>query len=115
MRVLVIGGTLFIGRALVAELVKAGHEVTVLHRKPKHDLGKKVANLEADRNHPESLKAALAGRTFDVVYDNAYDWERGTTAAQVEQTAKIVSSTGRLAALCLHVERGRLWRWPEPS
>ena len=86
-----IGGTLFIGRSLVAELVKAGHDVTVLHRKPSHDLGKKIGNLEADRNSPESLKAALAGRCFDVVYDNAYDWERGTTAAQVEATAKAVS------------------------
>ncbi len=91
-----IGGTLFIGRALVTELVKAGHEVTVLHRKPQHEHGKRVANLEADRNDAESLKNALSGRIFDIVYDNAYDWERGTTAVQVEATAKIVSATGRL-------------------
>ena len=32
MRVLVIGGTMFIGRLLVAELLKAGHEVTVWNR-----------------------------------------------------------------------------------
>lgn len=88
MRVLVIGGTLFIGRTLVAELVKAGHEVSVMHRKPKHGLGKKVANLLADRNDAESLKSALAGRSFDVVFDNVYDWEHGTTAAQVEATAR---------------------------
>lgn len=79
---------------MVSELVKAGHEVSVLHRKPKHDLGKRVVNLEADRNDPESLKAAVSGRTFDVVYDNAYDWERGTTAAQVEAAAKVLH--GRL-------------------
>ena len=42
MKVLVIGGTLFIGRSLVASLLKAGHEVTILHRKPGHDLGKRV-------------------------------------------------------------------------
>src|SRR5258708_23128144 len=42
----------------------------------------------ADRNDPASLKAALTGRSFDVVYDNVYDWERGTTAAQVEATAR---------------------------
>lgn len=89
MRILVIGGTLFIGRALVTRLVKAGHEVSILHRKPKHDLGKKVVNIQADRNSPESLKAALAGRSFDVVYDNVYDWERGTTAVQVEATARL--------------------------
>ncbi len=88
MRVLVIGGTLFIGRELVPALLKAGHEVTILHRTPKHSAGKKVGNLVADRNDAESLRAALAGRSFDVVYDNVYDWERGTTAAQVEATAR---------------------------
>ncbi|MGI8743195.1 MAG: NAD-dependent epimerase/dehydratase family protein [Bryobacteraceae bacterium] len=90
MKVLVIGGTLFIGRSLVTELVKAGHEVSILHRKPKHDLGKKAANLQADRNNPESLKAALTGQSFEVVYDNVYDWEHGTTAAQVEATARLL-------------------------
>ena len=85
---LVIGGTSFIGRLLVKELLKAGHEVSILHRKPKHKYGKKVGNIMADRNKPESLKNALAGKSFDIVYDNAYDWEHGTTAAQVEATAR---------------------------
>ncbi len=88
-RVLVIGGTLFIGRLLVKELLKAGHEVTILHRQPKHDFGKRVGNLVADRNDASTVRAALAGRTFDVVYDIAYDWERGTTGAQVEATARV--------------------------
>jgi nucleoside-diphosphate-sugar epimerase len=85
---LVIGGTLFIGRALVKELLHAGHEVAVLHRKNRHNFGKKVANIMADRNDPEAVKQALAGKNFDVVYDNVYDWDRGTTAAQVEATAR---------------------------
>ena len=34
MKVLVIGGTLFIGKLLVEELLKEGHDVAVLHRKP---------------------------------------------------------------------------------
>jgi 2'-hydroxyisoflavone reductase len=84
----VIGGTLFIGRVLVKELVKGGHEVTVLHRKSRHNLGKKVASITVDRNDPDAIKKALAGKDFDVVYDNVYDWERGTTAAQVEATAR---------------------------
>ena len=45
MKVLVIGGTLFIGKLLVEELLKEGHDVAVLHRKPKHDFGRKVENL----------------------------------------------------------------------
>jgi nucleoside-diphosphate-sugar epimerase len=82
MKVLVIGGTLFIGRRLVEELVKAGHDVAVLHRKPRHDFGRRVENLTADRNDADSMREALAGRRFDAVYDNVYDWEHGTTAQQ---------------------------------
>src|ERR1035441_9105121 len=92
-KVLVIGGTLFIGRALVAELVKGGHEVWVLHRKPAHDLGKRVGSLVADRNDAEQMRRVLAGTRFDVVFDNVYDWERGTTAAQVEPTARACSGS----------------------
>src|ERR1017187_2590614 len=88
MKVLVIGGTLFIGRSLVEELVKAGHDVAVLHRKPKHDFGRRVENLVADRNDGEAVREALSTRRFDVVFDNVYDWERGTTAAQVEATVR---------------------------
>ncbi len=88
MRVLVIGGTLFIGRNLVSELLKAGYDVALMHRKPAHDFPRRVANLVADRNDPESVRRALAGEKFDVVFDNVYDWDRGTTAAQVEATAR---------------------------
>src|ERR1022692_699261 len=88
MRVLVIGGTLFIGRLLVDELLKAGHEVAVLHRQPKHDWGRRVENIMADRNDADAVREALSTRRFDVVFDNVYDWERGTTAAQVEATVR---------------------------
>src|SRR5690349_21906061 len=88
MKVLVIGGTLFIGRKLVDELLKGGHEVAVLHRKPKHDLGRRVENIMADRNDPDAVRDALVGRRFEVIFDNAYDWERGTTAAQVEAAVR---------------------------
>jgi nucleoside-diphosphate-sugar epimerase len=87
MKVLVIGGTLFIGRQLVAELLKAGHSVAILHRRSKHNLAKRVENLLADRNDPEAIQRVIGERRFEVVFDNVYDWERGTTAAQVEATA----------------------------
>src|SRR5215471_18278327 len=89
MRVLVIGGTLFIGKLLVDELLKDGQEVSILHRKPKHDFGRKAENIQADRNDANSLRDALTGRRFDVVFDNVYDWDRGTTAAQVEATVRL--------------------------
>jgi nucleoside-diphosphate-sugar epimerase len=90
MRVLVIGGTLFIGKLLVKRLLAAGHEVTILHRKAEHSFGRRVRNAVADRNDAASIRAALTGQRFDAVYDIAYDWERGTTAAQVEATAKSI-------------------------
>jgi 2'-hydroxyisoflavone reductase len=71
--------------------LKAGHSVSVLHRKPKHDLGRRVKNITADRNNPHEMKAALAGKSFDVVFDNVYDWERGTTSAHVEATVRAVN------------------------
>src|SRR3569832_2094314 len=90
MRILVIGGTLFIGKALVKRLLAADHDVTVLHRKAEHPFGKRVHNAKADRNDAASVKAALSGQRFDAVYDFAYDWERGTTGHQVEACAKAI-------------------------
>src|ERR1700686_2882854 len=91
MNCLVIGGTQFIGRQLVADLLKGGHAVTVLHRRPKHDLGRRVKNITADRNDAQAMKSARAGTKFEVVFDHAYDWDRGTAAAQGEGT---VGATG---------------------
>ena len=49
-----------------------------------------MRNAIADRNDAASIQEALEGLRFDAVYDIAYDWERGTTAAQVEATAKAI-------------------------
>ena len=88
-RILVIGGTQFIGRLLVQELVRAGHEVHLLHRKATHPFSRRVHNLTADRNDSASVRSAVGSIRFDAVYDNVYDWEHGTTGAQVEATAQI--------------------------
>jgi nucleoside-diphosphate-sugar epimerase len=88
-RVLIIGGTQFIGRLLVENLTKAGHDIHILHRKPEHPFGRRVHNLVADRNDANSVRNAVGNARFDAVYDLAYDWERGTTCAQVEATARI--------------------------
>jgi len=88
-RLLVIGGTQFIGRLLVSDLVRAGHEVYVLHRRPRNPFGRRVHNLVADRNDPVSVRKAVGAIRFHAVFDNAYDWEHGTTGAQVEATAQI--------------------------
>jgi NAD(P)-dependent dehydrogenase (short-subunit alcohol dehydrogenase family) len=41
-RVLVIGGTQFMGREIVQRLAARGHEVSVLYRRDRHDLGAEI-------------------------------------------------------------------------
>ena len=91
-RTLVIGGTLFIGRALVEQLLARGDEVVVMHRGKGTPFDARVGEIQCDRNDVAAVRAALAGRTFDVVYDNVYDWQRGTSADQVIAAALAVAS-----------------------
>jgi 2'-hydroxyisoflavone reductase len=88
-RILVIGGTHFIGKLLVSELLKAGHEVHILHRKQRQPFGKRVHNLVGDRNNAASIRKAVGATRFDVVFDTAYDWERGTAGTDIAETAQI--------------------------
>jgi nucleoside-diphosphate-sugar epimerase len=92
MRVLVIGGTLFIGREIVRILARRGHEVTVLHRRDHHDLGPEIRNVQADRGDLPTMSGVLREGRFDAVFDLVYDWEKGTTAAQVEAAAQSCGS-----------------------
>jgi nucleoside-diphosphate-sugar epimerase len=90
----VIGGTLFIGRALVRRLLDRGEQVTLLHRGRSNPFAGETDEIHCDRNDIAGIRKALAGRAFDVVYDNVYDWRRGTTAAQVEAAARAVGGGG---------------------
>jgi nucleoside-diphosphate-sugar epimerase len=91
-RTLVIGGTLFIGRSLVEQLLERGDDVVIMHRGTGTPFGTRVGEIRCDRNDVASVRAALKDRRFDVVYDNVYDWERGTTADQVRAAAGAVSA-----------------------
>ena len=90
-RALVIGGTLFIGRALVDELLQRGDDVVIMHRGKGTPFGERASEIRCDRNDVAAVRAALNGKKFDVVYDNVYDWERGTTAEQVKAAALAAS------------------------
>jgi nucleoside-diphosphate-sugar epimerase len=69
-KVLVMGGTRFNGLALVQELVKWGHQVTVLNRgKSEARLPRPVRRLYADRTNHEQLREVLGPEEFDVVQD----------------------------------------------
>ncbi len=90
-RVLVIGGTLFMGRALVEQLLDLGDDVVIMHRGSGHPFGDRVGEIRCDRNDIDAVDAALRDTNFDIVFDNVYDFERGTTAEQVSAAATAVA------------------------
>src|SRR5688572_18587270 len=64
LRIAVLGGTRFIGRRIVDELVEAGHDVLVVHRGRTEPEGlADVPHLHADRLRLTEAAAAL--RRFD--------------------------------------------------
>ena len=70
MHVLIIGGTLFVGRHIGEELLEQGHTVTLLNRGVTPDpFPAEVGRLRADRTEPEQVRAALEGREFDAIVD----------------------------------------------
>ena len=74
MKCLVMGGTQFNGLALVRELARTGHDVTIVNRgKTPVDLPLGVKRRTADRTDTAALASALGRDAWDVVYDvNAY-------------------------------------------
>ena len=70
MKVLVLGGTRFIGRELVEKLVKNKHAVTVLNRgNSPIKYPESVAHVKMDRNKTAQLKEYLKDQFFDCVVD----------------------------------------------
>lgn len=69
-RALVMGGTQFFGKRLVANLLQAGYDVTIATRgKTADPFGDSVNRLIIDREARETLEKAVAGKSWDVVYD----------------------------------------------
>lgn len=91
---LVIGGTGLIGPPLVEALLARGDRVTIMHRSPGVSFGGRVDELVADRNDAAAVGNAVGGRRFDLVFDNVYDWQHGTTADQVLGTVDALTHDG---------------------
>ena len=85
MKILIIGGTRFIGRHLVPELMEAGHQLTLLNRgsSPIDESETRLTQLIGDRNDLSSLKAKLADEKFDAIIDMIlYNGEQAKDAVQ---------------------------------
>ena len=69
MKLLILGGTQFVGRAVAEAALQRGHELTLFNRgRTNPELFPDAEHLRGDREHDLS---ALEGRTFDAVVDTS--------------------------------------------
>tara|TARA_B100000700_G_scaffold171903_1_gene189869 strand:- start:608 stop:1525 length:918 start_codon:yes stop_codon:yes gene_type:complete len=85
MKILVLGGTRFVGKSLVYELLKEEHEVTLFTR-GNNPIPSGVEHIKGDRELLDSLEI-LKDKTYDILVD--------TSGRTKEQTEKVVSLIGR--------------------
>ena len=71
MRILVLGGTVFLSHAVAVEALVRGHRVSCLARGVSGSVPAGARLLVADRNSPGALAAAVDGESFDAVVDVA--------------------------------------------
>ena len=83
MKLLILGGTQFVGRALAAAALAGGHDVTLFHRgRTNDDLFPDAEHVHGDR---DGGIGELAGRAFDVCLDTS-----GYLPRVVRQSAELL-------------------------
>jgi nucleoside-diphosphate-sugar epimerase len=102
MRLLMLGGTEFAGRAVVEAALGRGWDVTVFHR-GRHEPPAGVRSLHGDRTAPEGL-AALAEGEWDFVVDT---WSAAPRA--VRDTARLLRERVRRY---VYVSSCSVYAWP---
>ncbi|GET43215.1 NAD-dependent epimerase/dehydratase family protein [Microseira wollei] len=70
MRILIMGGTRFIGVYLTKILVEQGHEVVLFNRGKKPAPVEGLQQIHGDRTDAALLKEKLSGENFDAIFDN---------------------------------------------
>ncbi|MEU8851567.1 NAD-dependent epimerase/dehydratase family protein [Streptomyces sp. NPDC048564] len=107
MRLLMLGGTEFAGRAVVEAALGRGWDVTVFHR-GRHEPPAGVRSLHGDRTAPDGLAAlAAAEGDWDVVVDT---WSAAPRA--VRDTARLLR--GR-AGRYVYVSSCSVYAWAPPA
>lgn len=75
-KVLILGGSVFIGKAVAESYIQNGYEVYVLNR-GNHPIPYGAKHIKADRNNSKQLSLALSNMEFDIVFDgSAYHPDR---------------------------------------
>jgi nucleoside-diphosphate-sugar epimerase len=111
-RVLVMGGSRFMGPRVVEALDAGGHDVTVFNRGTRPPSGPPgVVHIQGDRNDPAALRV-LRGRRLDAVVDmSAY------LRSQTELLLDVLGSV----AVWVHISSGAVYQpsavlpWPEST
>ena len=70
MRILVMGGTRFIGVYLTQSLVEQGHDVVLFNRGNCQPPVSGLTQIHGDRTNAEQLTSLLKSESFDVIFDN---------------------------------------------
>ncbi|MFB9192763.1 NAD-dependent epimerase/dehydratase family protein [Actinomadura verrucosospora] len=105
MRLLMLGGTEFVGRAITEEALARGWDVTVFHR-GRHEPPQGVVSLHGDRTAEGGLKALEDGE-WDAVIDT---WSAAPFV--VRNTARLLD--GRVTRYA-YISSRSVYRYPEPS
>ncbi|WP_067804809.1 NAD-dependent epimerase/dehydratase family protein [Actinomadura formosensis] len=101
MRLLMLGGTEFVGRAITEDALTRGWDVTVFHR-GRHEPPGGVRSLHGDRTAEDGLKALEDGE-WDAVLDT---WSGAPSA--VRDTARLLSRAGRY----VYISSRSVYRFP---
>ena len=71
MRLLILGGTVFVGRALTDAALAHGHQVTHFNRGRSSAADERVETLNGDRTEAASMRKAFGERRWDAVIDTS--------------------------------------------
>ena len=104
LRILVLGGTGFIGPHMVRTALRRGHSVTLFNRGRTHD--ELFPDLEKIRGDRDGGLDGLRGRKWDAVIDNS-----GYVPRHVRDSARAV---GECRILFVHIDALRLRGFHDP-
>src|SRR5690348_15059443 len=103
MDLLVLGGTVFVGRAVVAEALRRNHRVTIFHRgQHGENAFPDVEHIHGDRTSDLSL---LDGRKWDAVVDTC-GFDAPTVGASARYLSAAVGHYGFVSSVSAYLD------WP---
>jgi 2'-hydroxyisoflavone reductase len=104
MRILVIGGSVFLGRAIVVEALRRGHRVTTFNRGRTGSDVPGVEIVRGDRQVTADLERLVDGRTWDAVVDVC-----GFTPRVVGESARLLSGHAECYVFISSISAIRDW------